>query len=168
MILGALVLRPLPPEVASQVVEFARELSVGDDMLQVAREFAEGQVGMAAVDFDRNGYAAKWSPERAEALRASGLEQAWQAATDDPALGNLGGARAPDEGTLGRRMWQFYRAAASSSPAIPARHLRCWPSTTGCTWWRTTAPRSSPSSRCSRSSHGANDDPAGFSRSPWW
>ncbi len=120
MILGALVLRPLPPEVAAQVDAYARELSVGDDMLAVAREFAEGQVGMAAVDFDRNGYAAKWSPERAEALRASGLEQAWQSATDDPELAATWAALAElPEGSLGRRMWQFYRARGFEFPGNP-------------------------------------------------
>lgn len=120
MILGARVLRPLPPTVADQVDAAARELCVGDDMLAVAREFAERQVGMAAVDFDRNGYAASWSPERAEALGAAGLEEAWQAATDDPqlaarwaALGELG------PGTLGRRMWEFYRARGFEFPGSP-------------------------------------------------
>ena len=120
MILGALVLRPLPPEVAARVDTYASELSVGDDMLAVAREFAEGQVGMAAVDFDRNGYAAKWSPDRAEALRASGLEQAWQAATDDPGLAATWAAlEGLPDGSLGRRMWQFYRARGFEFPGNP-------------------------------------------------
>ena len=57
MILGALVLRPLEPEVADRIEAFARAMSVDDGMLTVARRFAEGQLGMAAVDFERNGYA---------------------------------------------------------------------------------------------------------------
>ena len=71
MILGALVLRPLPDEVAARVEAFARAMSVDDAMLGVARRFAKGQLGLAAVDFDRNGYTADWAPERSEALRTS-------------------------------------------------------------------------------------------------
>lgn len=120
MILGALVLRPLPPEVAARVDAYAAELAVGDDMLRVAREFAEGQVAMAAVDFDRNGYAAQWSPERAAALRATGLDAAWQSAEDDPALAAAwqGLAELP-AGSLGRRMWEFYRARGFAVPGTP-------------------------------------------------
>ena len=68
MILGALVLRPLPPEVAEQVGDFARAMSVDDGMLTVAQRFAKGQLGLAAVDFDRNGYTATWDAERAAKL----------------------------------------------------------------------------------------------------
>jgi hypothetical protein len=120
MILGALVLRPLPPTVAEQVDAYAAELGVGDDMLSVARRFAEGQVGMAAVDFDRNGYAASWSPERAEALRATGLTSAWEAAEHDPDLAATWAALEHlPAGTLGRRMWEFYRARGFEFPGSP-------------------------------------------------
>ncbi|MGB5759295.1 MAG: hypothetical protein WBM50_20445, partial [Acidimicrobiales bacterium] len=87
IILGALVLRPLPLEVAERINVFAREMSVDDGMLAVAQRFATGQLGLAAVDFDRNGYTAEWSPERARALHASTeLGEAWQQSVDDPAL----------------------------------------------------------------------------------
>lgn len=120
MILGALVLRPLPPAVAERVGEFATELSVDDGMLEVTRRFAEGQLGMAAVDFDRNGYAADWSPERAAALNASGLEAAWATASDDPELAARWAAleHLPGE-SLGRRMWEFYRARGFEFPGSP-------------------------------------------------
>lgn len=121
MILGALVLRPLPPEVAERIEAFSHELSVGDGMLAVARRFAEGQLGLAAVDFDRNGYTADWSPERSEALHASGeLTDAWQQSVDDPTLAARWAAleKLPAD-TLGRRMWEFYRARAFSFPGEP-------------------------------------------------
>lgn len=120
MILGALVLRPLPPSVARRVDEYARELGVGDDMLAVARSFADGQVGMAAVDFDRNGYAAGWNPDQAEVLHASGLDQAWQSSTDDPDLARRwSGLGDLPAGTIGRRMWEFYRARGFAFPGSP-------------------------------------------------
>ena len=79
MILGALVLRPLPPEVAERVEAFARAMSVDDGMLAVTQRFAEGQLGLAAVDFDRNGYTADWAPDRTAALHTStALDDAWQ------------------------------------------------------------------------------------------
>jgi hypothetical protein len=120
MILGALVLRPLPPEVAAQVERFARELSVDDGMLRVARRFAEGQLGLAAVDFDRNGYTSDWTPERAGALHADGLEEAWQQAVDDPALAERwAGLEHLPADSIGRRMWEFYRARGFAFPGSP-------------------------------------------------
>ncbi len=121
MILGALVLRPLTDDVADRVEAFAKAMSVDDGMLAVARRFAEGQLGLAAVDFDRNGYTADWDADRQQALHTTGgLDDAWQLAVDDPhlaerwqALGDL-----PD-GTLGRRIWEFYRARGFAFPGQP-------------------------------------------------
>src|SRR6516164_5781878 len=87
MILNALVLRPLPAAVADRVTSFAAELSVGDGMLQVAREYARGHLGLAAIDFERNGYTAEWSESHRDTLHTSAeLADAWQMALDDPAL----------------------------------------------------------------------------------
>ena len=118
MILGALVLRPLPPEVAERIDHFGAEMSVGDGMLAVARRFASGQLGMAAVDFERNGYTADWSPDRAGALHTSAeLGEAWAQSVDDPDLAARWAAlEALPPGTLGRRMWEFYQARGFSFP----------------------------------------------------
>ncbi|MCB0996250.1 MAG: hypothetical protein KDB21_14230 [Acidimicrobiales bacterium] len=121
MILGALVLRPLPDEVATRVEAFARAMSVDDAMLGVARRFAQGQLGLAAIDFDRNGYTADWAPERAETLRTTTrLDDAWQQATDDPELA----ARWADlehlaADSLGRKVWEFYQARGFAFPGQP-------------------------------------------------
>ncbi|MEM9655832.1 MAG: hypothetical protein AAGA65_27345 [Actinomycetota bacterium] len=121
MILGALVLRPLPVEVADRVRAFARAMSVDDGMLEVAQSFAEGQVGMAALDFDRNGYTADWNADRAEALHASSeLADAWSFSEDDPALAaRWQGLEALPPGTIGRRMWEFYQARGFQFPGLP-------------------------------------------------
>jgi len=121
MIMGALILRPLPPEVASRVEEFARELSIDDGMLAVAQRFAAGSLGLAAFDFDRNGYTSDWSPDRAEVLHTSGaLDAAWQECVNEPelaarwqALGDL------PNGTLGRAMFEFYEARGFVFPGRP-------------------------------------------------
>jgi hypothetical protein len=121
MILGALVLRPLPPEVAERLDGYASELSVGDGMLDVARHYAEGSLGLAAVDFERNGYTADWGNRPQDALHTSqALADAWQLAVDDPALASRW--RALEDlpaGTLGRRMTEFYRARGFAYPGTP-------------------------------------------------
>jgi hypothetical protein len=121
MILGALVLRPLTEDVAERVEAFARAMSVDDGMLAVARRFAEGQLGLAAVDFDRNGYTSDWEPDRARALRTTTqLDNAWQQTVDDPALAAQWAAleHLPAD-TLGRRIWEFYRARGFAFPGQP-------------------------------------------------
>lgn len=121
MILGALVLRPLPADVADRVDAYAEELSVDDGMLAVARRFASGQLGLAAVDFQRNGYTADWAPDRASALHASTeLHDAWQQSVADAALAERWAAfEHLPSGTLGRRMWEFYRARGFAFPGSP-------------------------------------------------
>lgn len=121
MILGALVLRPLPLDVAEQVAAYARELSVDDGMLTVAQRFASGSLGLAALDFDRNGYTSTWSAEDAHALHTSTeLAQAWDTATHDPPLAAQWEAlEASAAGTLGRRVTEFYRARGFAYPGRP-------------------------------------------------
>lgn len=131
MILGGLVLRPLPPSVADQLEQFASEMGVGDGMLGVARAYAEGSLGLAELDFERNGYTADWSPERQQSLHASSaLEDAWQLAVADDALASRWRALEQlPEGTLGRRMTELYRARGfaypgteGSAPPLLAQH----------------------------------------------
>jgi len=121
MILGALVLRPLPVDVAEAIADYARELSVDDGMLAVAQRFASGDLGLAAVDFDRNGYTSTWSAEDAHALHTSTeLAQAWDAATHDPPLAaRWESLEALAAGTLGRRVTEFYRARGFAYPGRP-------------------------------------------------
>ena len=121
MVLLGLVLRPLPPEVADRIARFAAELGVDEGMLDVARRFADGSLGLAAVDFERNGYTSTWRPEDATRLHSSReLASAWDAAVADPGLAERWQELehlAPD--TLGRRMADFYRARGFVYPGRP-------------------------------------------------
>jgi hypothetical protein len=121
MVLVALVLRPLPRHVAERVAAFARELSVDDGMLEVAQRFASGNLGLAAVDFERNGYTATWAPSDASALHTSTeLASAWDVDVNDPALANRWAALEElPAGTLGRRLTEFYRARGFAYPGRP-------------------------------------------------
>ena len=112
MILTALVVRPLPNEVADRLDAFAAALSVGDGMLDVVHDFATESFGLAAVDFDRNGYTRDWSHEHRSVLHTSDeLQEAWATSTHDAQLGEQWCAleRLP-VGTIGRRITELYRA----------------------------------------------------------
>ena len=121
MLLAALILRPLPEVVVSRVGEFAHELGVDDALIDVAREFASGSLGLAAFDFERNGYTADWRPGAAAELHTSReLESAWDSVVNDPglavrwrALGDL------PTGTLGRGVFDLYQARGFSFPGLP-------------------------------------------------
>jgi hypothetical protein len=121
MLVPALVLRPLPEAVADRVQEFAAELSVDDGMLAVAHRFSTGALGLAAFDFDRNGYTADWAPERAAYLHTSGaLATAWEQCVNDGSLAARWDALAGcADGTMGRRVWEFYRARGFTVPGRP-------------------------------------------------
>ena len=56
MLLGEMLLVPLPPEVTDRVEEYAGRLGVADDMIAVARRIASGSLGLALIDFERSGY----------------------------------------------------------------------------------------------------------------
>jgi hypothetical protein len=121
MLLVALVLRPLPPEVVERLATAARELGVHEGMVDVAGDMARGALGLAAIDFQRNGYTADWHPEDAAALHTSTqLHDPWDVDAADPelaarwaALGDL------PPGTLGRGVWEMYRARAFELPGLP-------------------------------------------------
>jgi hypothetical protein len=121
MVLLSLVLQPLPVEVTEQVTAFAAALGVEEGMLGVASEFASGSLGLAAIDFQRNGYTAAWAAEDSAALHtSSALTSAWEACADDAALAARWAAMEQlPEGTLGRMVSEFYRARGFSYPGRP-------------------------------------------------
>jgi hypothetical protein len=121
MVLAALVLRPLPTEVTDRVAEYARELGVDESMIGVASRFASGSLGLAAIDFDRNGYTSDWQADAANELHTSHeLATAWESSVDDPELAARWAAlESLDPESLGRRVWELYRARGFSFPGTP-------------------------------------------------
>lgn len=120
-VLCALVLRPLPAEVAARIEEVARRMGVDEGMVAVARRFAAGALGLAAADFERNGYTATWSPDDTAALHTSStLGSAWDVTVRDEALAARWDALAdlPD-GTLGRATSRLYEARGFEVPGRP-------------------------------------------------
>jgi hypothetical protein len=132
MLLCALVLHPLPDDVAESVATYARELGVEDGMIDVAREFAAGSLDLAAHDFRRNGYEGEWNEAASVAAMHSShdLRDAWEFSTDDPDLAARWAAleSLPAE-SLGRKVWEMYQArgfsypgAAGSAPPLLCQH----------------------------------------------
>jgi hypothetical protein len=121
LLLSALVLRPLPEEVAARISEAARELCVDEEMVDIAREFAAGSLGLAAFDFDRNGYTAEWDAKDTEILHASrNLESAWDVSVTDPALtARWQALQELPLGTLGRGVADLYEARGFTYPGTP-------------------------------------------------
>ena len=121
MLLAALVLRPLPGDVIARVEEAARELGVDDGMVAVARRFSEGSLGLAAADFERNGYTAGWNHEQQQALHVNTeLAQPWDVSVHDPQLAERWAALGDlPEDTLGRSVFELYRARGFSFPGMP-------------------------------------------------
>jgi hypothetical protein len=131
MLLCALVLVPLPEDVAERVEEYGRAMGVENDMLRVAHRYARGSLGLALIDFQRSGYMEMWDPTHADALHTSGeLADAWQQCVLDEALAKRWESlRVLPEGTLGRSVVKFYDARgftfpgrSGSAPPLLAQH----------------------------------------------
>jgi hypothetical protein len=84
-------------------------------------KFAAGSLGLAAVDFERNGYTATWHPDDAVAFHTSReLAGAWELIVDDPALAARWAAlETLPPGALGRRVTEFDRARGFAYPGLP-------------------------------------------------
>ena len=118
MVLGELVLRPLPAEVAQSVATYAEALGIDDDFVRVARRYAQGAFGLAWVDLRRSGFTERWDEATSDALHSSvGFADPFDHAIADPALEASWTAFAnlePD--TLGRRIWEMYDSRGFSLP----------------------------------------------------
>lgn len=110
MVLGELILVPLPEDVAARVGAYAAALGVHDDFIRIARRYAQGALGVAWVDLRRSGFTDRWTEERMAPLYTSNaLDDPFDAPTPDPELAARWTAFAdlPD-GTLGREVWRMY------------------------------------------------------------
>ncbi len=87
MVLGELILRPIPPEVARRVETYARALRVDDRFVRIARRYAQGAFGLAWLDLHRSGFAEHWERARMDQLKTTvRLEDQLAAGVEDEAL----------------------------------------------------------------------------------
>jgi len=118
MVLGELILKPLPPEVARRVAHYADALGVEDQFVRVARRYAQGAFGLAWLDLHRSGFAEHWESARMDQLKTTvKAPDQLSPGEPDPELAELWRAfeRYP-EGTLGRCVWEMYHGRGFPLP----------------------------------------------------
>ncbi len=109
MVLGELVLRPIPTVVAHRVAVYAEALGVKDDFVRVARRYAQGAYGLAWMDLQRSGFVEHVRDAAEEESRAVPAPAPFEPAQLDPELAARWRAfeDLPAE-TLGRCVWEMY------------------------------------------------------------
>jgi hypothetical protein len=121
MVLGELVLRPIPTVVAHRVAKYAEALGVRDDFVRVARRYAQGAYGLAWMDLQRSGFVdhvrEATDDDALAARRARPSVDAFEPAKEDPALAERWAAfsELPPE-TLGRSVWEMYDCRGFALP----------------------------------------------------
>lgn len=118
MVLGELILRPIPPAVARRVADYAAALGVDDQFVRVARRYAQGAFGLAWLDLHRSGFAAHWEMARTDQLKTN-VKYANQLAAgiQDPELADRWRAfEHLPAGSLGRGVWEMYRGRGFGIP----------------------------------------------------
>jgi hypothetical protein len=121
MLLGEMLLVPIPREVSERVETYAAWLGVGDDMIDVVRRIAHGSLGLALMDFERSGYFEHLLSEPPDHLHVSrALDDAWEKACSDDALhAKWAALEHCPQGSLGLGVWRFYRARGFTFPGRP-------------------------------------------------
>lgn len=121
MVLGEMVLKPLPPLVAHRVATYAQQLGIQDDFVRVARRYAQGAYGLAWMDLQRNGFVDHVRDTTgAEEQSAPAGAQPFEPAKVDPGLTERWlTLRDMPEGTLGRGVWDLYDGRGFLMPGSP-------------------------------------------------
>jgi hypothetical protein len=132
MVLGELMLRPIPVVVAHRVAMYAAALGVEDDFVRVARRYAQGAYGLAWIDLQRSGFVdhVRESSGEEAARPAQPTGEAFEPAKIDPELAARWAAFAdlPSE-SLGSRVLEMYEGrgfgipgTAGGAPVYLAQH----------------------------------------------
>jgi hypothetical protein len=125
MVLGELVLRPIPVVVAHRVAKYAEALGVKDDFVRVARRYAQGAYGLAWIDLHRSGFVehvrnAGDAGPGAEGAAASTSPEPFESGETDPALESTWNAFIElPRGSLGRTVWEMYDGRGFQVPGAP-------------------------------------------------
>lgn len=118
MVLGELILRPIPPDVARRVAGFAAALGVEDQFVRIARRYAQGGFGLAWLDLQTSGFVEHWELARMDQLKTTvKLEHQLAAGVEDAELAEVwNGFQDLAPGTLGREVWNMYRGRGFGLP----------------------------------------------------
>jgi hypothetical protein len=118
MVLGELVLKPIPPDVARTVASFAEALEVDDQFVRIARRYAQGGFGLAWLDLQQSGFVEHWELAGTDQLKTTvKLEHQLAGGVEDARLAEAwSGFRDLAPGTLGRGVWDMYRGRGFGLP----------------------------------------------------
>jgi hypothetical protein len=120
MVLGELVLRPIPTVVAHRVATYAEALGVRDDFVRVARRYAQGAYGLAWMDLQRSGFVDHVRDAAEGESRAGAAPAPFEPAQLDPGLAAEWHAfEELPRGTLGRCVWEMYDGRGFALPGTP-------------------------------------------------
>jgi hypothetical protein len=121
MVLGELVLRPIPVVVAHRVAKYAEALGIRDEFVRVARRYAQGAYGLAWMDLQRNGFVEHVSEaDDGTARKKAPKTEPFQPAELDAALADTWASFCElPPGTLGRSVWEMYVGRGFALPGSP-------------------------------------------------
>jgi hypothetical protein len=122
MVLGELVLRPIPVAVAHRVAVYADALGVKDNFVRVARRYAQGAYGLAWMDLQRNGFVehVRDAADVETPKPAAAVPDPFEPARIDPELAERWNSFATlPAGTLGRCVCQMYAERGFGIPGTP-------------------------------------------------
>jgi hypothetical protein len=125
MVLGELVLRPIPTVVAHRVAKYSEALGVKDDFVRVARRYAQGAYGLAWKDLQRNGFVehvqeagARQTEGRGATVRGGPAPFAPAEIDPEVAARWIAFEGLPEE-TLGNSVWEMYDSRGFALPGTP-------------------------------------------------
>src|SRR5215831_10503737 len=121
MVLGELVLKPLPNEVAWRVGEYSRALGIEDQFVRIAHRYAQGATGLAWIDLQRSGFTAHLEQaDDTEAHYQSTAGTPFEKPPPDPAVVELWESFEDlSAETLGRQVWEMYDGRGFALPGTP-------------------------------------------------
>lgn len=118
MVLGELVLRPLPTVVAHRVAQYAEALGVKDDFVRVARRYAQGAYGLAWMDLQRSGFVEHVQDATTEAAPADAPPWVDAPPEDAELAARWSAFEQLPKGSLGRGVWELYDGRGFALPGM--------------------------------------------------
>ena len=118
-----LVAHPLPTAMVESVERYVDALGVQEDLLVMARDYAEQAYGLALTDLARKGYFRDWGNHahfEPNLHLHDRLKSPFEVRDHDPDLfAQWSGLERCESGSLGRKIWEFYQSRGFVFPGAP-------------------------------------------------
>ena len=120
MVLGELVLKPLPTEVALRVASTAKALGINDQFVRIAHRYAQGATGLAWIDLRRSGFTSHLEQADPTNEQYQTAGSPFERAEPDPEIEARWRAFAElPPGVLGRLALDMYEGRGFALPGSP-------------------------------------------------